>query len=208
MLSVQVGIRGNHFRLEPDTEFHSHLIYFFYQICKPALNFFLIYLPITKGSVVVTAIAKPAVVHDKHFNAKSRSFSGNVQQFLRVKIKIGSLPVVDENRAFFIPIFSPNQMSAVKVMERSCHLPQTFPGIYQNCLRRHKFFAGLKFPSKILRADTDYCTANIKLIYFCLHKEISGIYQMKTVDFSHFLIRSRRHKGHEWLILMACLSAS
>ena len=54
------------------------------------LNLLLIYCPIAKRAIVRMTFAKPAIVHNQHFNTKFRCFFCNRQQFFCVKLKIGN----------------------------------------------------------------------------------------------------------------------
>ena len=95
MFPVKVGVRRYHLRLKPDTKLHAKLVHLVDEVFQAAFYLFLIYLPVTKRTVVGISPAKPAIVHDKHFNAKLRRLPRDGQELLRVKVEVGRLPVID-----------------------------------------------------------------------------------------------------------------
>ncbi len=136
--TVQLRIRRHHLRLKPDAEFHPQSPHLLRQIRKASRQLLLIDLPVPQGALVNIPVSKPAVVHDQHLNAPLLRLPGNRQQLLRIKIKIGGFPVVDENRPFPVKIRAADQMSPVQVMENTAHFPQPLIRVNTHHLRRHK----------------------------------------------------------------------
>ena len=68
MLSVQIRIRRDHLRFEPDTELQSHGIYLIHQKFQTSRQLLLIDLPVTQARAVIITVSKPPVVHNQHFN--------------------------------------------------------------------------------------------------------------------------------------------
>ena len=78
--TVKVAIRVDHFRLDPDTESQSQIIYLFAKSCHTIWQFLGIWCPITQGTCIVVPLAEPAVIHDKEFHANIFSHLGQTKQ--------------------------------------------------------------------------------------------------------------------------------
>ena len=70
MLSVQIRIRRDHLRFEPDTELKSHGIYPIHQKFQTSRQLFLIDFPVTQARAVIITVSEPTIVHDQHFDPK------------------------------------------------------------------------------------------------------------------------------------------
>ena len=113
MCPVQFGIGRYHLRLKPNAELHPQLVDLIHQIFQSAFQLPLIYLPVSQRTVVAVPCPEPTVVHDQHLYAQLRSLRGNLQQLFGVKVKIGSLPVIDQDRTLFVSIWASDQMFSV-----------------------------------------------------------------------------------------------
>ncbi len=71
-------------------------------------------------------MTEPAVIHNKHLDTKLGSLLCNGNQFIGIKLKIRSLPVIDQNRTLLVLPLAANQVIAVQVMEGTGHLAKTF----------------------------------------------------------------------------------
>ena len=188
MFPVQIGIRRNHFRFKPDTELHAKLIYFIYQILQSARQLFFIYHPVTKCTVIIEAVAKPAIIHNQHLNSKLRSLLCNRNQLLGIKFKISSFPVINKNRALLVLIFSADQMIAVEIMEGSGHCAKSARRIYHNYFRSLKGFARIQLPAKVLRMNSHDHTKLVKLIVLYHSLKVTGIYEIHCINFTVIVI--------------------
>ena len=70
MLTIQITVFGNHFRLEPKAKFPSRFIYFLRKRGNTIRQFLLIDIPISQRTVIRISLAKPSVVQHKKFNPK------------------------------------------------------------------------------------------------------------------------------------------
>ena len=102
MFLVKVAFGGDHLRLKPDAEFHAKCIDALGELAQASAELFLVHEPVAKRAVIRIALAKPAVIHHQHFNAKLACHLCDVIQLFLVEIEIGCLPVVDENGTFFV----------------------------------------------------------------------------------------------------------
>ena len=142
MLSVEIRVRGDHLRLEPDTEFKTDFIHFVNQIFQAAFDLLFVDNPVTERRIVFISFSEPAVIHNKHLDAVFFRFSCDVEKLIGIKIEVRCLPVIDQNRAFFVIVRAADQVSAIKCMVRTCHFAQTFGRVNHNDLRCLEFFSG------------------------------------------------------------------
>ena len=206
MRPVQIGIGGNHLRLKPDAKLHAKLIDLVHQIFEAAIQLLFVYHPVAKGPVVVKTVSEPAVVHDQHLDPKAGRFPGNGDQLVRIKVKIGRLPVIDQNRTLFIPVLTPDQVFSVKIVEGAGHFPKALSGISHHHLGCLELRSRHQLPAEILRIDSHHHTDLLIGILLHLHPEISGVYKMHGIDLPCLLGGSRCLQRHKGVILMACLS--
>ena len=174
---------------------------------QAACDLLFVDFPVTKRTVVGITFSEPSIIHDQHLNATFFCLSGNVKKLVRIKIKICSLPVVDQDRTFLIFKFAADEMVPVKVMITSCHRSKTVSGVNYNHLRCLEFLSRCKEPGKFLRIDSHSHTEVIKLAQLCLRHKVSGIHEMHGVNFTVFLLGSVCHKGNKRMFLVAGLSS-
>ena len=184
MLFVQFRIRGNHFRLHPDTEFHAKFIHFIYQIVQSARQFLFIHKPVPKTCTVIVAVSKPAIIHNQHFNSVLRGKFCNIQKFFSIEIKVGCFPVVNQNRALLVAVFAADQMLAIEIMEISRHFSKSLCGEGKCHFRCIKGFFAFQFPGKICRMNSHDCADAVKLALFQLRNKIAGINKMHGIYFA------------------------
>ena len=72
-------------------------------------------------------MSEPAIIHDKHFDSALLCLTGNIQKFFCIEIKISCFPVIDEDRAFFVIVFTSDYMISVEIMITPAHLTKTCP---------------------------------------------------------------------------------
>ena len=116
MCTVEITVLGNHLRLEPETEFHAHLVDFFCKLCHGTVHLLLVDKPVAKTAVVIISFSKPAIIKHQHFDAEFLRLLCDFQNFLFIKIKIRCLPVVDQDRAFGMFIRTAADMLADDLM--------------------------------------------------------------------------------------------
>ena len=116
MCTVEITVLGNHLRLEPETEFHAHLVDFFCKLCHGTVHLLLIDKPVAQAAIVIISFSKPAIIKHQHFDAEFLRLLCDFQNFLFIKIKIRCLPVVDQDRAFGMFIRTAADMLADDLM--------------------------------------------------------------------------------------------
>ena len=102
MFFKQFTLRVHHFRLYPDTEFHSSLFSSIYQCRNSTRQFTVSHLPVTQtGLIILTRIlvGKPTVVQQEHIYSQMFCFLHQFGQFLLIKIETGIFPVVQQCQA-------------------------------------------------------------------------------------------------------------
>ena len=71
------------------------------------------------------------------FNAEPRGALRNPDQFLRIEVEVGRLPVVHQNRPLAVAPVTADQMAAEEVVEGAAHSAQPFRGIELPVIHRH-----------------------------------------------------------------------
>ena len=142
MLSVEIRVRGDHLRLEPDTEFKTDFIHFVNQIFQAAFDLLFVDNPVTEGRIVFISFSEPAVIHNKHLDAVFFCLSCDIEELIGIKIKVSCFPVVNQNRAFFVVVRAADHMSAIKCMVGTRHFAKSLGRVDHNNLRRLEFIAG------------------------------------------------------------------
>ncbi len=142
MLFVEVGIRGDHLRLKPDTELQTDFIDFVDQVLQAAFDLLFVDNPVTEGRIVFISFSEPSVIHNQHLDAVFFRFSCDIEKFVGIEIKVRCLPVVDQNRAFFVVVRAADHVSAVKCMIGTRHFAKSLCGVNHNDFRCLELIAG------------------------------------------------------------------
>ena len=104
MLLEKLGVLIYHFRLEPETELHAHLIKLVGNTLKSALKLLLIDEPVTETGVIVITLSEPSVIQNHHFDSKLFCATCNIKYLFTGEIEIGCLPVIDKNRTSHVKV--------------------------------------------------------------------------------------------------------
>ena len=97
-----VGIRVDHFRLEPQTELHALAVHVVGERLEGLVSVrpdVLGDLPIAQTGSVVTACAKPTVIHDEAFHTAFHGLVGERGQSIVIMVEVNGLPRVEDDRA-------------------------------------------------------------------------------------------------------------
>ena len=129
IFSVEITVLGNHLRLYPETEFQSKSVDSLCKCRKSTFDLLFIYFPVTKCAPVIISFAKPSIVQNKHIQADVPGFFCNMIQFVCIKIKIGSFPVVYENWSWLFYVFAADQVVSVCIMINARKFSKSFCGI-------------------------------------------------------------------------------
>ena len=103
----EFALRVHHFRLNPDTEFHTGFLCSLHQCRHTARQLVVSHFPVTQtGLVILTRIlvGKPSVVEQEHVHTQMLGFFHQVGQNFLVKVKTGVLPVVEQGQSAALTI--------------------------------------------------------------------------------------------------------
>ena len=114
MGTEKVGILVYHFRLKPQSELHSHVLYLLCKSPDPFRQPVCIGDPVSKPGMFAAPAPEPSVVKNKEFYPCFLCLCGNLQKPLLIKIKICRLPVVDQDRSNPVSPVSPGQSLLIK----------------------------------------------------------------------------------------------
>ncbi|MNW53058.1 hypothetical protein D3C74_306030 [compost metagenome] len=147
-------------------------------------------------------MSKPSIIEYKQFNAKLAARFGNGFYAVRVKVKIGCFPVVNQDRTFLITILTSAQTCAIQLMEGSRHSAKTFFRIDHYSFRCLKSLTGLKPPREVKWIDTDRYTRHSVLLYFRFRDKIAAVNQTKAVYLPLSLVGIWRKKRQKRIQMM------
>ncbi|MPM92744.1 hypothetical protein SDC9_139880 [bioreactor metagenome] len=197
------AVARNHLRLEPEAEFEAEFVDLLHQLAEPALEFRLIDEPVAEAGVVVVAVAEPAVVEHQHFDAQLRGVFRDGQQFLRVEMEVGRLPVVDQDRPLAVFPRAADQLVAEYVVEGAAHGSKPFCRVDQQRFGSLELFAGTEFPGESPLIDADLGAQPVELVKLDLGGEVAAVKQGDAVDLSGLLGGVRRGQREERVLLVA-----
>ena len=115
MCPVKIRILTDHLRFKPQAELHSHLMHPVRELPHAASELAFIDHPVAQTRTVIIPFAEPSIVQYQHFHAHLPGSTGKIQDLLRVKIKIGCFPAVDQNRPGLPPVGG-NHLLAENIM--------------------------------------------------------------------------------------------
>ena len=125
MRPVQIAVLRNHLRLKPEAEFHAHGIDLFRKAGKVGRQLLQVHIPVAEAGVVIVSLSKPAVIQDQHLYAQVGRLRCDLQYVLFVKIEICGFPVINQDGASCIFIFSSADMVADDSVEVMGQLRKT-----------------------------------------------------------------------------------
>ena len=188
----EIGIFRYHLWFEPEAQLQSKSLESGRKISESSRQLFFGRDPVAQVSRGLhSAFSKPAVIHHKGIHPKTGRLFGNRQDSILVKIKIGGLPVVDQDGTILFEI--PDQVKPVKIVQDSGHPLCPQGRIKQNRLRRIKDVSCFQFPFKCIRMDSHCHSVIAKRVHIQLRQIAAGIDQMHAVKAS--LVIQKAHKG-------------
>ena len=197
----QVGIRAHHFRLHPQSELHPQLVDLVRQVLQPAGELLLIDNPVPQAVGVRIPAPEQAVVQHQHFNAPAGGGAGDVQKLLRVKLKVGGLPVVHQGGPGLVLPGAAGEVAAVEVVEGVGHAVQARAGVGQHRLRGLEALAGGQTPGKVPGMDADHRPQLLLLAHLHLGQEVAGVDQVHGVNLPLILGGGMLRQGQEGVLL-------
>ena len=136
---VQIGVRVNHFRLHPNTEFHPQRFHVINNRRQAVGVLFLIKIPVPKRRPVVVAPFKPAVIDNKALDAQRRRLVSHTHDVVRVVVEIDPLPGVEMHRARLVAREANNPFAQI-TMELLAHAVQPIRRVAGIQVRRPQGF--------------------------------------------------------------------
>ena len=113
---VEVAVLGNHLRLDPEAKGKTHLVNPLGKPLQAVLQLGVVHSPVPQAAAVIVPLSEPAVIQDEQVHAHLQGTLGNIQKLFLVKIKVGCLPAVDDNRAGLLHIGGAAQIVPEYVM--------------------------------------------------------------------------------------------
>ena len=98
MLAIEIRIRIDHFRFEPQSEFHAKLMHGVNERRQSFRPYVRINPPIAQTGMVVTAQMEPAVIEHIPFHSDAGRTTCNLQQSVKVVIEHHTFPYVEDHR--------------------------------------------------------------------------------------------------------------
>ena len=177
-----------HLRFKPEPEFHPHLLNLSGKPGNTSRQLVKIRVPVTQGSVILIALSKPSVVQDEELHANLLCFFGNPQNLFFVKIKIGRLPVIDEDRPCLVPPYASRKPGPVQIVERPAHLVHPPVRVDHHHLRGLEGFTLCHLPTKFIRVDSHHNPCHIEVVHLHLGEKITAVDQTASDRLSLVLI--------------------
>ncbi len=203
MRPVKITVNRNGLRLEPDPEQHSVLGDLLCHAPQCAPQLLLIGIPVPQRTVVAAATAEPAVIHDDQLNSHVMGFLRNGNQLLSGKIKIGCLPVVDQNRAPFVLPRSAAHIFPNGFVKIPAQLSQTALAVRHHHLRQVQLLSRLQIPGELVRMNAAQKSRLIELILFHLHEEITAVEEGEAITLPLGLCRFLLTQNGKRMVLVA-----
>ena len=121
MCSVAVAVLVYHLKLYPETEFQAHLLNLAGKSGNSVWKLILIYKPVAKALVIIVSGSEPSVIQNEKLYPNLFGFFCNIEDFFLIKVKIGCLPVIEEDRSCMISPFSAHQAVTVQSVVSLAH---------------------------------------------------------------------------------------
>ena len=173
--AVQPGVLVDHFRLDPQAEFHAQRIDLPNQRVQSAGQFFAVHGPVAQTLIVVIPGAEPAIVQHHHLHAESGRLFSDLYDLFGVEIKIGGLPVVDQHRAAFVLPWAAADVAPQKAVVLLGKRGQTLCRKGEDHLRGIKGLARLQIPRKAFLLNAAHYPDKPGLRAFHVHLVAAGI---------------------------------
>ena len=200
---VQVAVFVHHLQFHPEAEFQAQFLHLFRKSPDSVGQFFQIHIPVSQPPVIVIAGSEPAVIQNKQLRARLFCFSRDGKNLLFGEVKIGGLPVVQQNRPHLVSPFSPHQTRPVQPVEGLAHTVQSPAAVYHHHLRRLEGFSRMQFPGEGLRLNSHHHPGHLMGIHLHLRQKASAVHQAEAVNLSLLLCSLRSLQCQKWILLRA-----
>ena len=203
VLPIELAVLADHLRLNPDAEGHAQRLNPGHQGLQPAGQLFLVDNPVAQAAVVVIPLAKPAVIHDKKFDAQGGGGFGEVHQLVGVKIEVGGFPVVDEHRAARSRAGVLNQVLPDGPVVLPAHLAQAAGRTDKRTLGGSEALAGLQGPAELVGIDSHNQPGIVILTGLHLGLEIAAVQQQGSIAQAIVLVGAVIAEDDKGVVLVA-----
>ena len=203
MRTVKVAVFGDHLRFKPEAEFHPHAVDLFGQVGKGSAKLLRVDKPVAQAAVVVVTFSKPAVVQNQHLDAEFSCLGGDGKEFFPVEVKIGGLPVVDENRTARMLPGPPAHMLPQDAVIVSGKCRKTAGGIAQDDLRRAENLAGSQMKGEKVGVDSHLHPGLFSLVLLGGRRKIPAVNEAEPIAVPRVLVSIRAAENHGGIVLMA-----
>ena len=201
MRAVKVRVGIYHLGLYPDTEFHALCLNFLDKACKSVRELVSVLEPISETCAVVVALAKPAVVHNKHIKAGLLSLFCEVDKLCLVDIEVASLPGV-EHYGVRLERYGGHNVVADELMEVARHLSDAVCGIGHYRLGRAEALACLERVRETIAAKSHKNSRSAELVNVDFVKEGARVYEVEAVYLAALVGRVMIAECDEGIVLM------
>ena len=202
MFAVQIRVRIDHLRLDPEAELHPQGFHLFGQSGDSPRQQLFRRHPVSETGVIISSGAEPAVIQYKQLHAAFFGFCSDLQKLLFVKIKIGGFPVIDQDRTFFFFPEAPHQPFSVESVINLTQPVQSLICIYHDSFRRLERVSGIQFPGEPCRIDPRHDPCHTVRIHLRTDPEIPAVNERDADGFSGSLIRIRPFQDDKRILLM------
>ena len=186
--AVEVRVLVRHFRLKPQAEPQAQPLH---PLCQPgdaAGETVWIGCPVPQARAFVGPCAEPAVVQNKQLHAVLPGRLSNGHQLILGEIKIGGLPVVEQDGPGTVPPVPAGQTGTVELVESAAHGPHALAGVDHHRLRRLELPAGGQLPVKAEGVDAHCHPRGIPVVHLHLGQKVPGVDQGEAHDLALVLV--------------------
>ena len=181
MGTVEVRVRADGFRLDPQAHLQPQQVDFFAQAGQTVRQFCFVRYPVAQTGGIIVAALEPAVVQHKEVDVGLFGGSSQFQQLLFVKVEVAGFPAVDEHRAgrgHILPL-GRQQPGTDGIVEPAAHLAQTLAGVDHGRFRCGKAFPGGQRPVEVIRVDAHHQPL-ARIGTLGLDEEVAAVHQRKA----------------------------
>ena len=189
MGAVEVAVRGDHLRLDPQAEFHAQLFNAVGKFLKPAGQLFEIDVIVAQPRRIAVARAEPAVIEDEKLNAEAFCSFSKLQELFAVKFEKAGLPVVYEHRAFDVFPCAAHDVIVDEVVEIRTQAVEAPIGKGHDRLGRFKALARARDPVKAVRIYAELDADEIVVRSFHHAAVVAAVDKIKAPGTAEVLVR-------------------
>ena len=180
MRPEQVRVLIDHFRLKPEPELQSECVDLLRELLHGAAQLSFIDDPVAQTGQVVVPAAEPSVIQHQHFHAQGAGTPGKLQELLRIEVKIGRLPAVEQHGTIGCTVSGINDMLADNPVEIAGQAVQSLTAACQDRLGRIKVLARIQAPGEPFRLKPGHHPDTARLTDLYLLQMPAGIHEHES----------------------------